>query len=90
MLKLPTDWLQGQSLLHLAVLGSSPDIVEVLLKHGVDVNMSDLMVSCEMLIKRQGYLIHTSHLTVAAVGAHTASSGCRKGFFVHCGTVIEA
>lgn len=47
ILKLHTDWLQGQSLLHLAVLRDSPDIVEVLLKHGVDVNMLDFMVRCQ-------------------------------------------
>ena len=45
ILKLLTDWLQGQSLLHLAVSRNSPDIVEALLKHGVDVNMLDFMVS---------------------------------------------
>ncbi|DBB03341.1 TPA: B-cell lymphoma 3 protein [Trebouxia sp. C0006] len=34
---------EGQSLLHLAVSRNSPDIVEALLKHGVDVNMLDFM-----------------------------------------------
>ena len=43
-----------------------------------------------MAMKRQSHFIGTSHLTVADVGAHTASFGCRKRFPMHSGTVIEA
>lgn len=69
MLKLPIDWLQGQSLLHLAVLQSSPDIVEVLLRHGVDVNMLDMMVSCQNGCE-EAELLHTQI---------TSHSGCCRG-----------
>jgi ankyrin repeat protein len=56
-------------LLHLAVSRNSPDIVEALLKHGVDVNMLDFMVSgqngCE------GAELLYIHITLWLLWGHT-------------------